>query len=413
MWPWIKRWRDWAMTDLLRMHRTGLQPQGLHYSYEKAGLTLDNQPVPWNAEAVLVEAVLRLPASTGRRKADFVLRLPEREPVPAESLRREDTPDDRCRLFFRLPVPDRSLTAELLWRNHPLGQVSLPILSREEFVQRLTLQMPTLSVSLGEQTVACQTFVATQCRGVVATALLTSPTSLAPVHDLGLQVEFRNERGGSAHRVPVPMTSSQLRSRQALITVAPRKFPRRIGTWLATWLLEDRPLASQRIRAISKSTFHRSLRISETRFLVQGAKGEVTLARHPPGPKEAVRVGPCFLVSSREVGMAGVCKLQAHVQVAGAVQPPLLCEQEVLITDGPTPFAPGTLDAADLDRAAGFELRVRGRSLGSLPLAPAPTANFTSEGGFKAPTDFTWSAAAEDQLAERLGKLMEGTANGP
>ena len=33
----------------------------MHYSYEKAGLTLHDQPIPWNAEAVLVEALLRLP----------------------------------------------------------------------------------------------------------------------------------------------------------------------------------------------------------------------------------------------------------------------------------------------------------------------------------------------------------------
>ena len=55
MWPWIKRWRDWAMHDLWPLYRIGPQPQALHYSYEKAGLTLHDQPIPWNAEAVLVE----------------------------------------------------------------------------------------------------------------------------------------------------------------------------------------------------------------------------------------------------------------------------------------------------------------------------------------------------------------------
>jgi hypothetical protein len=410
MWPWIKRWRDWAMTDLLRTPRTGLQPQGLHFSYEKAGLTLENQPVPWNAEAVLVEAILRLPAASGRSKSDFLLRLPGEQPVPAETLRREEA-EDRCRLFFRIPVPAQTVTAELLWKTHRLGQLSLPVLPREEFLQRLSLQMPTLSVVLGEQTVACQTFVATQCRGLVATGVLSAPTSLAPLQDLGLQVEFRCERDGTVQRVPVQMTSSQLRSRQALIAVSPRRFPKRIGTWVATWLLEGKPLASQRVRSISKSAFLRSLRISGTRFVLQGPKGEVTLARHPPAAAHVGRVGPCFLVSSRELGMAGVCKLQAHVQVAGAVQPPMLTEQDVLVTDGPTPFAPGTLDAADLERVAGFELRVRGRSLGALPLAAAPTAAFNSEGGYKPPPEFAWSAAAEDQLSERLSRLLE--RNGP
>src|SRR5437764_1400673 len=90
MWPWIKRWRDWAMHDLWPLYRIGPQPQALHFSYEKAGLTLHDQPIPWNAEAVLVEAMVRLPGNTTRRKSDFQLRIPGQEPIPAESLRHPD-----------------------------------------------------------------------------------------------------------------------------------------------------------------------------------------------------------------------------------------------------------------------------------------------------------------------------------
>ena len=43
MWPWIKRWRDWAMHDLWPLHRVNCRPQALHFSYEKAGLTLPDQ----------------------------------------------------------------------------------------------------------------------------------------------------------------------------------------------------------------------------------------------------------------------------------------------------------------------------------------------------------------------------------
>src|SRR3954453_405718 len=98
MWPWIKRWRDWAMHDLWTMHRNGPQPQALHYSYEKAGLTLHDQPIPWNAETVVVEASLRLPPVVARRKADFQIHIPGQPPVAAESLRREEK-DDRYHLF--------------------------------------------------------------------------------------------------------------------------------------------------------------------------------------------------------------------------------------------------------------------------------------------------------------------------
>src|SRR6266545_4365465 len=217
MWPWIKRFRDWAISDLWPLHRIGSKPQvrSMHYSYEKAGVIVDDQPIPWNAEAVVVEALLRLPNVSTRQKTDFTLRLPGRDPCVAESLRPEDT-GDFCRLFFRFPPPIDTTTAELLWRGQSLKGLPLPTLGRVEFIRGLRLQSPTLSVILGQQTVACQTFVSTQCRGLVATALLTSATSLAPIVDLNLRVELQAEPSGQVlGSYPVQLTSSQLRGKQA------------------------------------------------------------------------------------------------------------------------------------------------------------------------------------------------------
>jgi hypothetical protein len=407
MWLWMKRWRDWAMNDLWPLYRISPQPQALHYSYEKAGLILHDQPIPWNAEAVLVEALLHLPPSASRRKGDFLLRLPGQQPAPAEQLHRREG-DERYSIQFRVPPPGASAAAEILYRSHVLGQLTLPFLSRDEFLHNLRLQLSTLFVRIGAENVACQTFVASQCRGILAGAALLSPTSLAPILDMDLQVEFRCERGGAAHRTPARLTSSQLAGRQALVTVMPRRHPRRIGAWTATWMLGDQPLAVQRLRAISQSHFRRSLRLSDTRFVVQGADGPVRLARQAPPLQEHARVGPCFLISSSEPGMAGLCPVRVVAQVPGAVQSPLLLDKEVLVTDGPTMVAPGTLDTADLGQVSGFELSVRNRTLGVLSLCPAPTAVFTSEGGYRPPHDFTWTAAADEEMAERLNRLLEG-----
>ena len=106
--------------------------------------------------------------------------------------------------------------------------------------------------------------------------------------------------------------------------------------------------------------------------------------------------------------MAGLCSLQITAQVPGAVNPPLLLEQDVLITDGPTMVAPERSTPSDLQQVSGFELSIRGQSLGVLSLCPAPTATFTTEGGFKPHHDYTWSAAAEEEMNERLNRLLEG-----
>src|SRR5262245_36449290 len=133
MWPWIKRWRDWAMRDFWSMPRSSPQPQALHYSFEKAGLTLHDQPIPWNAEVVLVEALVRLGPSVARRKADFSIHLPGGNIVSAESLRQQ-TAEDRARIFFRFPPPPQTLKADFVWRDKMLGQLTLPVLSCDEFL---------------------------------------------------------------------------------------------------------------------------------------------------------------------------------------------------------------------------------------------------------------------------------------
>src|SRR5260370_7268849 len=109
MWPWIKRWRDWVMNDLWSMHRSSPQPHALHFSYEKAGLTLYDQPIPWNAEAVLVEALVRLPATGQRRKSDFQLRSGRQDPIAPELMRHDYNPD-HLRLLFPLVPPPHPLT---------------------------------------------------------------------------------------------------------------------------------------------------------------------------------------------------------------------------------------------------------------------------------------------------------------
>jgi hypothetical protein len=181
-----------------------------------------------------------------------------------------------------------------------------------------------------------------------------------------------------------------------------------MGTWLATWLLGGQPLATVRLKAISQRHFQRSLRVADTRYVVQRKKQGVTLAQHVPPLEEIERLGPCFMVCSRESGMAGICKLKVQTQLTGGTPGVLLAEQELLVTDGPTMFVPGTVDVQDVGQISSFELRSRKLSIGTLALCPAPSAAFTTEGGFKDVQDFPWSAAAEEELNDRLTRLLDG-----
>src|SRR4051812_35163201 len=99
---------------------------GLHVRYEKAGLILDALPIPFNADAVIVEANVRLPKGPPRAKQDFTLRWSADEPsVPAELLMPE-TPRTPMRVFFRVRKPKATSLASIHWREHLLGQVEVP-----------------------------------------------------------------------------------------------------------------------------------------------------------------------------------------------------------------------------------------------------------------------------------------------
>ncbi|HXD88428.1 MAG TPA: hypothetical protein VN641_18205 [Urbifossiella sp.] len=405
MWHWIKHWLDWVMSDALPLSRSRPHGQALHTRYEKAGLTLYDLPVPWNADAVVVEAVLTLRTAASRHKANFSLRLPGREAIAAESLRCEA--GDRHRLTFRLPVPKAHVTGELLWKQRFMSQVTIPVLTAEDFLNGLRLTLPTVSVRLGQRTVAAQTFVASQCKGLVASCVLRSPTALAPLADLGLQAAFRCDRTGAEYIVPASLSSSQLTSKEAVIAVTPPKVPKRAGTWSVAWQAGDRELHRQLVHGISARRFDRSLRVSDTRFVIGDKAGHVRFAKQPPVSGEFARLGPCFLIASAEPGMAGECRLQVQIGGSNSARPHS-SEHDLLITDGPTMFAPGMVEAAELDRVSGFELRNKGRLLGTASLSPVPAAAVTAEGGFKPTPDFAWSSAADDELSERLNRLMNG-----
>lgn len=392
------------MRDLWNLFRGTLpRLERLSYAMEKGGLTLDSQPIPWGADCVLVHAVVEMPQHAPPAKKDFELRVGSLAVTP-ESHRLEES-RDTVHLQFRLAVPSQTTAAELLWRGRSLGQLMLPILSPEEFARKLIVQLATASVRLSEQTVACQTYVTTQCQGVIVAAVLQSPTSLLPLLDLGLRVEIHRQEGGSTGSVAVQLSSSQLKARQALISVNPPK-PKRMGTWQITWFLGERPVTTHAVKAISQKQFLRSLRVTSTRFVLQNSVGAIKVERFMPEFQGVARVGPCFLVASNETGMAGWCTLQARAHMKDGSPALVLEEQRCLITDGPFPFVPGTVDVADLEHIKHFELRCGRAVLGTLPLVPVPTAAFTSEGGFLAPDNFEWSPTAEDQLQERLGKLL-------
>jgi hypothetical protein len=151
-------------------------------------------------------------------------------------------------VFFRVCVPAQTCTAQVLWREHPLGQIQVPVISAEQFVQGFSLEKPTLQVALGNRTVACQSFVNTQAKTVLASALVRGAGPLAAALELDLRVQVQRSDKQHVGTVLVSLTSEQLRARQALVTVLLPRL-RTLGTYQASWHLAARCLHTQPVRA--------------------------------------------------------------------------------------------------------------------------------------------------------------------
>jgi len=405
MGPFIKRLSAWLMNELSSITTNRPSTQAIHVGYEKAGRVLFDGAVPWNADAILVEATLRLPPRQ-HAKSDFHVLLPGSGLFPAENLRPEEN-GSRHRLYFRLPILDHSVTAQLMGHNRTIGWFDIRILNEDEFLDGLSMEMPTVFVTMGAKQVSCQTFVSTQGQGVTAVAVIRSRTlHLASLATLPFEVVFRSE-GPSAlsWTAPVCLTGSQLQAKQAMVAVKPPKPLRHVGHWHLTWRIGPRELCYHRIQIISQRAFQQSLRVSDTRLVVLDKQGNWSIHRQAPPVAAVERLGPCFLLSSQEAGAVGHCTLSVHAVVPGGINYPLLFCQDLLLQDGLTLFVPGTVSAADLSGITGFELRLKNQKLGVLPLSAVPRAHFNSEGAFQPAPDFLWTPAADEELMERLNRL--------
>src|SRR5437016_537843 len=102
---------------------------GLHVRYEKAGLVLDTLPIPWNADAVIIEANVSLPTAAPRAKQHFTLKLSSDAPPAVAEVILQPKKKAPARVFFRIPVPTQTCSVEVFWRDHPLGKAEIPVVA--------------------------------------------------------------------------------------------------------------------------------------------------------------------------------------------------------------------------------------------------------------------------------------------
>src|SRR6516162_9361189 len=116
MWPLMTHWRDWAKPKLWPAGPGAPRAQTCRFCYEKCGLVIRDEPIPWCAESVTVEVAVKMPAGVPRRRADFRLDFPDRQTTAPDQFFRADTGEEHI-VSFRFPGLERSAAVGIAWRN--------------------------------------------------------------------------------------------------------------------------------------------------------------------------------------------------------------------------------------------------------------------------------------------------------
>lgn len=376
----------------------------LRFGYEKAGHRVFEESIPWNAESVLLEALVWVPRGEERLLHDFTLYPPSEVPQRITSIR--SLGGDMFLLSVALPPLAAPTLVKLCWQIHTLARTTLPYQSADDFLDGVSLQSPATMAYLAGRYVPCRALVAGQCRTLLACGLLRAPGSLLPASNFDLSVEVVR-RGRPRHRqIPLTLTGSQLGERDTLVSV---RLPLRLdhpGSYTLRWLLGNRVLAEQPLRILSPKALRRSLYLVDCRYACRGESGELRFHVHLPRREGITQLGPAFRLASRVPGMAALASLEvrgqtheARVATRGA--------SLVLVTDGPTDYQPLMLPVEDFRRLDEFHLVAEGRDLGMLAGCRRQVARFTAEGGYRLPPDFDWMPVPEDELAARLNTLLD------
>ena len=385
----------------------------IRFGYEKAGYVVYDEPIPWNAEAVLVEFLIQDPGSAIVHGNDYCLRgkdsgvsAPREVPVKTVSCHSQARKNSFC-LHFRLGPLLSNMSLQLTWRGRFLGKITLPYLSPKAFFRELAIESPSTMAQIGEHEVICRTVVAGQCHHLTACCFLKSSTSLLPLIDWDLALELTCHDSGQTWRIPAHLTGSQVVHHQSLLNVTLFSWSCTEGQWSWRWVLAHSPLAQGDIRVISQEAFHQSLYLAGGLSRSERRTGAIRRVSPEPPTEDTQVLPPCLRIASHEPGVAALCDLKIRVQYQDRFLSAEYLKMEVLITDLPLFSTPLPIAFHDGKEIQTVEVFADEHFIGSASLHQIPVATFTTEGGFQAPEPFDWTPCAEEELQTQLGRLLE------
>jgi len=381
-----------------RLFRRAPRIRSVHFSYEKAGLRVPADAIPWNADAFYLEIDIDAGTSLSGYVQDYYIIAPGRTLVRAYAVEPLDM-EGNYRALFRLGPGENNSSYSVLWRTSVLGHVAPVWLRPNEFLDGMKLESPTVFARLGQHYAACQAVVEGQPEHLTACALLRGNAGLLPILDWDFTLELGQREANTVYRLPIRLTGSQVAGQQALVSTPLPRFTFREGTWTLRWLVRDCELARSELRVVSADSFRKSLYVALAEPCESSTLDFVDTPFHAKHPS--------LRIASREPNIAAWCPLEAVIHFRDPTRMPQHLKTRLFITDLTCPAQGAEAIECNYQEVKEFDFFSDGYFVTSVDWHPSPTALFDSEGGYHAIDDFDWTPARDIELNDRLNQLGE------
>ncbi|MEZ6139354.1 MAG: hypothetical protein R3B84_02175 [Zavarzinella sp.] len=358
----------------------------LHLRVQQDGLLYENVPILWCADTIWIEGTLKLPVGA-RNKAEYRLHLADGKQVQATHLKQIDN-SERFRLIFRLPPPANTTSAVVRWRQHEVGTIELPVVSKEEYSQHLQLDGAFSQIWENGTTNMGGTFISGQNHGWIIHTTIQHRVGLYGLSELPIVLELSHE-ADVPHHWDLVLPKHLLRGKSAQVPIFLPRLPKKAINYHATWSVAGDVRHSQRLQLLTAKQFVANLRLIS----------QVMVGTHSQYP--------VFLLGSTSPRGTGKFGYELIFQ-ASKEMPPVPQTGQCTMENGLLVIRGTELTVDQFRGDHRYWLLIEGRQITELTPTSAPVVKFDAEGGFSTifDADFTWNDAADEELYDRLSKIM-------
>lgn len=379
--------------------------QSITIGYEIQGLRIDRALIPWNADSLLVEMLIRFPPKSPCAPKDFLITMGDDDPLIGNEIQITSEGEfNSGKVLFRADPPVKNVTAKVYIKNKLRHEMAIPFLSREKFLKGLSFNQASLSCLYDQGAVACKSYYPAGIRNMSIGGIIKSVHGFEPL--LGTTLALALTMGKNKKILPWTPNIPQAGEAMIPLTIPLGTFPRKMGVLESSLLVDGEEIGGGKFQGLSTPEFLRTIEILRAGFVVWNENNMPHLWDNLDSLKAGHRFGPTFWLHSDLQDCVGLADGKINGYLHGSVQPMTLWEGKIPITHVPRLFSPLSMASTHFQELKLFELVIARHPVSRISLASKPKAIFTNEGTIASPVSMdSESPISNKDLLKKLNSL--------